>query len=800
MVVAARISRRRSSEGEVPDEEFQLHVEPSTQNEEKNKDDDEDEENSDDTDEEEEAAESRFEESSFDFMDFMRRFCNVRVVMNLTLLFQTFDKNTPELNHYVLKMFYRIAHDCKMPGMIYQASIFRVLQRVFASDKREHKDLAAFGRFVIRGFAQVAQRNPKAYMELLFWKGTKQATEMTDGYDCEHATGGKKSKKNAWTDAEEDELRTLFMEHETQKIPRDLIEYIMENLINQDRTRRGVIKKLKELHLIVNSKGVRAEVAKRLPKEWSQDEIAHLTTLVEQMRNEDGSFECEDPLQDLHDGLIIKRPKSKIKEKLLQLGLVDDPKQLRKRRKKKSDGPKSSWETRSASESGSSSDSSDSDASGTSDNDADRPKKRKEKSKSKSKWPTYVYTDAQLSGLLKDVIAKDMKEALVWLKENLEESLEDRDEEDMEGTALVPISQDVAEILDSASFQRFMRAAGIEEPGPEESYWRIPVSLLPATIKRRCELIEAALRGEFMEEPVVASRRVESDDEDDVFERLRNYSNKQNEAAAAAAAAGGSPSSPQQSNRDNRSRSPNPEQSSMQKSRTPGTSRKKTPRSTKRSKKKTPAGPRTFGESSDSDGGDAPSSSRNSQENRDLNSDKENDVNGRGFSDEEQQSTSTQARNMAQKSKSKVKSVKTFLDSDTSDEDEGVDTVAEKSSQAQGSINKSKSILNFDADDSEKMEIQNEAKTMSQSANEKSTNSSRHRINLPSESEEDEEVPQNIDDASTEAKRIRSDNSDSETPLQKKRRILESDEDEEEEKSSTAISKKTALVLSDDED
>lgn len=48
-----------------------------------------------------------------------------------------------------------------------------------------------------------------------------------------------------------------------------------------------------------------------------------------------------DPVGFIFDGLRIKRPKPKIKEKLLELNLVDDIKQLRKKRAKKSDGEQS---------------------------------------------------------------------------------------------------------------------------------------------------------------------------------------------------------------------------------------------------------------------------------------------------------------------------------------------------------------------------------------------------------------------------------------------------------------------------
>jgi hypothetical protein len=86
------------------------------------------------------------------------------------------------------------------------------------------------------------------------------------------------------------------------------------------------------------------------------------------------------------------------------------------------------------------------------------------------------------------------------LKESLEESLEDRDEETTEGLALVPLTSEISSALDTASFQRLLRAMAIESPDVEESYWRIPASMLTTTIENRCKTIEAALKGEFIEE------------------------------------------------------------------------------------------------------------------------------------------------------------------------------------------------------------------------------------------------------------------------------------------------------------
>lgn len=99
-----------------------------------------------------------------------------------------------------------------------------------------------------------------------------------------------------------------------------------------------------------------------------------------------------------------------------------------------------------------------------------------------------------------DLAPAEMQEALQWLKESLEESLEDRDEENLDGQALVPLTAESAAAMDAPSFQRFLRAAGIQQPDQEETYWRIPATMLVGTIKKRCEIIVAALRGEFIEE------------------------------------------------------------------------------------------------------------------------------------------------------------------------------------------------------------------------------------------------------------------------------------------------------------
>lgn len=90
------------------------------------------------------------------------------------------------------------------------------------------QELQKFAIFIIRRFAETAEKNRKAYMELLFWKNTREATEMLEGYDVQ--VENKKVSSALWTEVEEDELRTLFMEHQTNKYTQGNKEIVFEVL------------------------------------------------------------------------------------------------------------------------------------------------------------------------------------------------------------------------------------------------------------------------------------------------------------------------------------------------------------------------------------------------------------------------------------------------------------------------------------------------------------------------------------------------------------------------------------------
>lgn len=44
------------------------------------------------------------------------------------------------------------------------------------------QEIAKFATYVIRQFVEVAEKNKKVFMEMLFWKGHRESSEIVDGY------------------------------------------------------------------------------------------------------------------------------------------------------------------------------------------------------------------------------------------------------------------------------------------------------------------------------------------------------------------------------------------------------------------------------------------------------------------------------------------------------------------------------------------------------------------------------------------------------------------------------------------
>jgi len=64
----------------------------------------------------------------------------------------------------------------------------------------------------MRKFTEVAKKNKKVFMEILFWKELKTAFEIEEGYDADQIT------KTNWSEEQEDELHRLHEEY-TRDMP-----------------------------------------------------------------------------------------------------------------------------------------------------------------------------------------------------------------------------------------------------------------------------------------------------------------------------------------------------------------------------------------------------------------------------------------------------------------------------------------------------------------------------------------------------------------------------------------------------
>ncbi|XP_063230357.1 protein timeless homolog isoform X2 [Bacillus rossius redtenbacheri] len=497
---------------------------------------DNDDDESDDDDEEEEGMGTRLVEQDFKFMDFARRLAHSKVMSACCLLLAQFDRNSAHTNHCAAKMLHRVAFDCKMPAMLFQASLFRTFQRVFESRHPQHKELAKFAGFVLQKFAQVAEKNKKVFMELLFWKSSRDAFEIENGYGS-YSTQTHSSKM-AWTEEEEFELQRLYDEYmgRQEGSSAGMVDWIMENLINKDRSKRGVTKKLKEMGIVVNSKAP----SKRPPKQWQSCEEEQLAQLFGQFR------ESADPVGEVAGALAVQRPRSQVVAKLLGLGLARDRKELRKKRSGKS---------RHALDAGSEDDSagSDSSDSGGSSGPAGATQRGQKHTAvaRRARWrkaaprepggvrerpaPAVQFSREKASAALQNVIAAGMQEAAAWLRETLLEEAADRGGgRPLEGVPVLPLSEPCVAAMDDPGFLRAVAALGLEQPlSTEGVYWRMPASMTAQDLRVRANVISIALgvevegtedcEGSAAAEAEPVRNRLDSESSGDEFEHLRKF-------------------------------------------------------------------------------------------------------------------------------------------------------------------------------------------------------------------------------------------------------------------------------------
>uniref|UniRef100_A0A182TFK2 Timeless N-terminal domain-containing protein n=1 Tax=Anopheles melas TaxID=34690 RepID=A0A182TFK2_9DIPT len=459
--------------------------------------------NSEEEDELEEEEIVKHEEKDFKFEEFSKRLVDHRVVYACTTVLTDWEKIKTTCLKAAVTLLYRICVEHKMPSMLFQVSLLRIFQAVLNAIEDEHsRELRRLAIYTVRQLQQKVLTGAEddgglLFAELLFAKTSRIACALEIGYDEVFNDNGRKStaSQKAWTEEQEQELHRLFMENqENPQTDQDVIDWLLENLIDQTRTRRGVMKKLKEMGLTFKAPTKKSNANRQQKANaWTADEDGKLGVLYEELRLD------KNPLKSIAEAFDKKFTRPAIARRMVYLGLIADVAEIMpsKRRANK--------ERRTSGSNGSSQD--DERISNSSDEE-EEVEKEEEFNQSINKQLNEPLVKKNLKALRGD----DMKQAVRWIVECFEEvrSLyEDSDpSEDTEGgVPMIPIAPYQTAALKKPEFKRLLRSLGVMDTGRQFVYHRIPFQLTPEELKKRMEILTA-----FCEAPTAADEDEEAGD------------------------------------------------------------------------------------------------------------------------------------------------------------------------------------------------------------------------------------------------------------------------------------------------
>ncbi|XP_033732500.1 protein timeless homolog isoform X2 [Pecten maximus] len=436
--------------------------------------------------EEEETRATSVSEQEFNFKEFVNKFSSGNILKCYVLLLADFDKNTTHTNHCVIKMLHRVSVDLGHTGLVFQASLFRLFQRILLSPLAKldrYKELVKFSTFTVRNFVETAEKNPKAFMELLFWKSSKEASELVDGYGTYQSKG-----KVLWTEELETEVRHLFEEYRDQDdSSKDVVDCIMERITDPEKTRGQVLRELKKQGLIGSVKDIKRKKAGGQPGPWTEEEEFDLANLYDRFHS------TNDPLGSIMSHMEVKRSKTKVIEKLFSLGLVKERKELYKRRQRKRGGSGSD-----------------------SDDDIDRMQQREDFQELPSDFEEEVLSSGDegdvsgdddkkedeargrtsndggqddMAAIITDLVAKGYNDQIKWIQRGLSRTAGDKEESASSmPVPIVPLTEENETAMEDECFLSFLKKIGICPPSSEqEMFWRIPGDWSPAQLRQLVE-------------------------------------------------------------------------------------------------------------------------------------------------------------------------------------------------------------------------------------------------------------------------------------------------------------------------
>lgn len=420
--------------------------------------------------EQEEEMRVSTKEVEYNFDDYMKKFAVAKVVQPYVILMAKFETNTPETNHFIVKMLHRIGSDMKMYGLLFQATVFRIFQKVFQRAKTNisYKELATFGKFIVRKFFEVLPNNDKLVVELLFWKqSVVQVYELTEGYGTFSKTNTGSVKR--WSEAEQEELRELYYEFKDNET--DVVDNILARITDETRTRHQVIKQLVTQGLVENASVLKRKKNTKVTI-WREHEEMELRRLFEEFKD------SEDPVGSIVGMMSVKRSKHKVIEKILELGLVMDRKELYKKRKRGM-GARSGKDK-------------DVIHAGGSDSEDDDDRMDGQQTQPDEDDEGWSLIDIQ--SCVRQATSDGLMEQVSWLKSNLEQAIEDRNqavEDDEELTLpLVPLTEDQENAMQNVAFRKMLFFIGLQKPTTgQEMFWRIPPTLTVEQLQYYIEIL-----------------------------------------------------------------------------------------------------------------------------------------------------------------------------------------------------------------------------------------------------------------------------------------------------------------------
>ncbi|RDD45345.1 Protein timeless-like protein [Trichoplax sp. H2] len=182
-------------------------------------------------------------EKNFNLMNYLKKFTSSKVLRHYVDLLSTYDKNDDSVNHYIVKWFYRIAHDFRMHAMLYQLRLFLIFNKILSEPPLDrYKELVTFVNYILSRFFETTKSNPVVYVETLFWKSAGDCYEITEGYGSLSKEKEERKTKGFWSEEEESKLIELYRKHEDSD---DIIGNILSEFVEfSDKGRAQIRRKL----------------------------------------------------------------------------------------------------------------------------------------------------------------------------------------------------------------------------------------------------------------------------------------------------------------------------------------------------------------------------------------------------------------------------------------------------------------------------------------------------------------------------------------------------------------------------